>query len=199
MRGELHMQSNNSFKLSLVVLSLMAMVGTSVYIAPHAQAIVHPLNNWESYFSDTSQVVYVEGSVLLDNVDQETVFNYVANLENDPSWYPGTLSSQLVSGDGNTGSQYQEVVAFGPEPVSITATVLGVQPNHRFSFTSDSFLVNVTEYEVRRRPDGKTELVLSSYVQLPPGFSREMLVGYLNLVLNTLPGALGTTGTVSIQ
>ncbi len=193
------MQGKNSFKLSIAGLLTIAMIATGVYFAPPAHAIVQPLNNWESYFTDTSQVVYVQGSVLLDDIDQETVFNYVANLENDPSWYPGTLSSQLVSGDGGAGTTYQEVVAFGPEPITITATVLGVQPNHRFSFTSDSFLVNVTEYEVRQRPDGKTELIVSSYVQLPPGFSREALVGYLNLVLNTLPGALGTTGTVSIE
>lgn len=194
------MHVRNSIKLQLIgLLTMVVLVGSASVLAPAAYAVEQPLNHWQDYFSDTSQVVYVQGSVLLDNIDQHTVFSFVSNLENDPSWYPGTLSSQLISGDGGAGSKYQEVVAFGPQPVTITATVLGVQPDHRFSFTSDSFLVNITEYEVRQRPDGKTELIVSSYVQLPAGFSRDALVGYLGYVLNVLPNALGTTGTVTIQ
>lgn len=153
----------------------------------------------QQIFTDLSKVVYVEGSVVLDNTSRASLYNFVADLENDPLWYVGTLSSERISGNGGPGTKYVETVAFGPTPVQVTATVLYTQPNNRFIFTSDSFLTNLTEYRVKNRPQGKAELTIRSLVQLPEGFTEEQLVGYLELVLNTLPGAMGTTGTVTIE
>jgi hypothetical protein len=199
MKENCDMHLKNSLKLHLVAtLTLVALVTGALFASP-VRAMDQLSQQAESQFIDLSQVVFVQGSVVLDDIGPGATFNFITDLENDPLWYPGTLSSELISGNGGPGSTYQEVVAFGPEPITITATVLAVRPNHRFLFTSDSFLANVTQYEVQRRPHHKTKVTISSFVQLPPGFTKEALEEYLTLVLNTLPGALGTTGTVKVK
>lgn len=146
-----------------------------------------------------AQVVHVSGYVDVQDISRSELYDYVVNLENDPLWYPGTLSSEQICGGHGASSQYREVVALTGTPLEITATVMRVIPNHSVWFKSDNVLPNVTNYLITTRRDQITRLTLSSSVGVPEGSSQADIEAFLELILNTLLSALGKQGTVVIS
>lgn len=146
-----------------------------------------------------TQVVSVQGYVDIEDISKQEVFDYISNLENDTQWYPGTLTSEQICGDGGAKSQYKEVVALTGTPIEITATVMRVIPGTAVWFKSDNVLPNVSNYLVTRRGHDTVRMTLTSSVGLPDGYSEADLETYLELVLNSLLTALGKEGTVVVR
>jgi hypothetical protein len=157
------------------------------------------LRNIFPIFESRENLLHVKGSVLIHDTTKSEVYDFVSNLDNDTQWYPGTLTSELVSGNGGPGSVYHETIVFGGTQANITATVLAAVPNNSFWFTSDGLLTNLTRYRLQRRQGGDVEFTLSSVVQVPEGVTQADMENYLTYAFTLLLGALGKTGEITIQ
>jgi hypothetical protein len=143
--------------------------------------------------------LHVVGHLTINNTTKEEVFDYLANLENDVHWYPGTLSSTLVSGNGGAGTVYQETVFFFEQEIPVTATVLKVKPHRSFWFTSGGVFTNLTNYRVRKAGHHKVRFTLDSTVEATNGVTQEFFEQYLTLAFQNLLTAMGKTGTIEIE
>lgn len=147
--------------------------------------------------SHDENVLFINGYVDINNATQEEVYKFVSDLSNDHLWYPGTLSSVKVSGNGGPGTVYKEQIYFNGLQ-DITATVLATHPNHSFWFTSDGILTNITKYTLLKRPNHKVRFVMTSVVKVPPGVTKEFMEQYLTATFQSLLQNLGKTGEVHV-
>lgn len=141
----------------------------------------------------------VRGSVTLNNTDKDAVFTYLANLENDIHIYPGTLSVQLISGDGGTGSIYQETIYFGGALADVIVTVLDYKDDKWFQFKSTNLLQNVSAYRLTSAGNGVVKVELESFVEVPMGVTQADMEYYMTLVLHNIITGMNTTGQVTIH
>lgn len=151
-----------------------------------------------SVFGNRSEAVNVTGEVIIYNADRQEVFNFVADLGNDHLWWPGTISSELVEGDGGNGSVWQEYIFFGEGLFPIRATLMGTVPGSHVWFTSDGILPNLTHYHLRDGANGEVIMTLQSQVVLPEGVTKEFMEQYLFLTFQNLLGVLGEEGEVHV-
>lgn len=151
-----------------------------------------------SVFANRSDVTRVTGEVVIHNADRQEVFNFVSNLGNDHLWWPGTVSSTLISGDGGNGSVWEEYIFFVDGAYPVRATLMGTVPGEQVWFTSDGILPNLTHYHLRNGNNGDVIMTLQSEVQLPEGVTKEFMEQYLTLTFYNLLGVLGKTGEVQV-
>lgn len=146
--------------------------------------------------------LHVVGTVTIDGITEEELYSFLVNFENDVLWYPGTLSSERVKGDGGVGSVYQEVVYFFEQQIPVKATVLELKPKKSIWFTSDGVFTNLTNYRIKKvggKKSGKVQMTLDSTVEATNGVTQEFFAQYLGQTLQNLLTALGKTGSIEIH
>lgn len=149
-------------------------------------------------FDNRSEVTHVTGEVIFDDADRQVVYDFVSDLGNDHLWWPGTVSSTLISGDGGNGSVWEEFIFFGTGLFPVRATLMGTVSGEHVWFTSDGILPNLTHYHLRDGANGEVIMTLQSQVQLPEGVTKEFMEQYLFLTFQNLLGVLGETGEVHV-
>ena len=149
--------------------------------------------------SNPELLLNVRGSVILDNIDRDTVFTYLANLENDPNIYPGTFSSALISGNGGVGSIYHETIYFGGTVGDIVVTVLEYKDDKWFKFKSDNLLQNVSAYRITPARKHGVKVELESFVEVPMGVTQADMENFMTLVLQSIITEMNTTGQITIH
>lgn len=142
------------------------------------------------------EVVSIDGDVVIQDMSPAEVYGFVHDLNNDPLWYPGVLSSQLISGDGGPGTVYQESFYYNGYIVPIYATILDVTTNEEVWFTSNGVFTNLTRYSFIAQGDD-TKFRIKSMVELPEGIPAAFMQDYMNLTFSNLLNALGAEGEIT--
>lgn len=176
-------------KKRLVTISLM-LLAIMLMVAPIASAQVPSTTNDTNANNGRGSYQHVTGKIIIHDIAVEDVYAYVADLHHDTCWYPGTLTSELVSGDGGKGSVYHEQVGFFGQVFDISATVLHLVPNKHVRFTSDGIFINQTRYDMKQLQDGSTEFIIDSFVLVPEGATYDWNL-YLQALTYQLLGCLG--------
>jgi hypothetical protein len=169
-------------------------VGTTTRPVHAAEPFLSAVNVEEA----PANKIHVVGYVHIQDMKYKDVFKFVTNLENDPKWYPGVMSSKLISGDGKKGTTYEEILNMGAGEMKITATVLQYFPYSYFKITSTGFLSNTTNMFFAPGARNSAYYVIDSYVDEAPGVTVESMHGYMQLTFANLLTALGKQGEVKI-
>lgn len=141
---------------------------------------------------------HVTGKLIIHNITVEEVYDYVVDIENEAEWYPGVLSSVLISGDGGRGTVYEQQFFFAGQIFTFNVIINQTVDDKLIILTTDGLLANETRYQFKQLGDGSVEFTVDAFVQAPAGFPPEDIQAFLTFSLFNLLGALGTTGEVII-
>jgi hypothetical protein len=141
---------------------------------------------------------HVTGKLIIHNITVEEVYDYVVDLENEAEWYPGVISSVLISGDGGRGSVYEQQFFFAGQTFTFNVTINQTVEDKLIILTTDGLLANETRYMFKQLNDGSVEFTVDAFVQTPEGFPPEDIQNFLTFSLFNLLAALGSTGEVII-
>ncbi len=88
----------------------------------------------------------------------EQVFAYLSDFTNTTEWDPGTVRTELESGDGGIGSSYHNVSTFMGRETELTYTVVELIPNERISLRGVNKTVTAQDTMSFRPVNGGTEV-----------------------------------------
>jgi carbon monoxide dehydrogenase subunit G len=85
------------------------------------------------------------------------VFAYLSDFTHTNEWDPGTVHTELTSGDGGVGTKYHNVSKFMGRETELTYEVVQHQPDYRFALRGEnsSVIANDT-MEISRSGAGST-------------------------------------------
>ena len=85
------------------------------------------------------------------------VFAYLSDFTHTNEWDPGTVHTELTSGDGGVGTKYHNVSKFMGRETELTYEVVQHQPDYRFALRGEnsSVIANDT-MEISRSGEGST-------------------------------------------
>jgi carbon monoxide dehydrogenase subunit G len=91
------------------------------------------------------------------NAAPETVFAYLSDFTHTNEWDPGTVHTELVSGDGGVGTKYHNVSKFMGRETELTYEVVQHQPDYRFALRGEnSSVIAHDTMEISRSGEGST-------------------------------------------
>jgi len=73
------------------------------------------------------------------------VFSYLSDFTNTNEWDPGTVRTELVSGDGGVGTTYHNVSSFMGRETELTYVVQTHQPDRLFTLRGENDTVTADD------------------------------------------------------
>lgn len=109
---------------------------------------------------------HIERTVTVDK-PAERVWDYLADFRSTNDWDPGTVRTELTSGDGGPGTTYHNTSKFLGKETEIVYTVTEVEPGRRIKLQGDN--PSVTTYDtitVEAAPGGGTSVTYRAEFEL---------------------------------
>lgn len=79
----------------------------------------------------------IERTITVDR-PADRVWNYLSDFRSTNTWDPGTVKTEVISGDGGPGTVYRNVSKFAGRESELTYTVLSVDPGTRIKLRGEN-------------------------------------------------------------
>lgn len=174
-------------KLGLAAILLLVPLGFSVSV--------------EAQTLPPANTIYSSISVYLDDVDQATVYNFVTDLLNDELWFPGIVSTELISQGANppVGNEYFQVANFGGLITETDIEVLSAYSPYTFFIRGISPITDFWAfYTVTPQYGGGAVYTLTS-IYTAPGLTEENFPALITGALSGLLTYFESDGHVEVN
>jgi hypothetical protein len=188
------------FKSFLIVLvaALVSVFGTPLALV-HADDIHGSVGgSLQNFITPNTGYFWDIATVDLKGVSKNDLFDFVTDVGNDIYWYPGVVDAPRLSGDGRTGTVYQETINLGGGfQYTDNVTIEAFLENHYDVEVSTGGPVNSWGYLVIKNTPEGASLTLVGVVPQNPFLTADALQQALTFAYGNLASHYNTTGTVT--
>jgi hypothetical protein len=128
----------------------------------------------------------------------ERVFGYLADFTTTTDWDPGTVRTELVSGDGGVGTVYRNTSRFAGRETELTYTVVERVEDERFALRGENKTVTALDTMSFRRDGEGTEVRYEADFRFPWS-GVPVLSGVVDLLMSPLFKRLGDEAQEGMQ
>ncbi len=143
--------------------------------------------------------VIVDCTMTVNNTTAQELYDFVSDLNNDHFWYPGIISTTLISGNGGSGSLYLQTADLGAGAFDNNIYVKVARDGKRVVLEgTGDFITYTANYRFKDKNNGKAEFRNFSKVS-GPGLTQDALNQYETFSLSNLMNHLGKTGNIECK